>query len=114
MGKLSLMIKFPQYLEREYLRWQQQQGGRKTVAEFAAWLGVKQSTVSMWWNGNSTPRDDSVIRNIAKRLGMEVYDVLEMERPDPDLAYIDQVWGDLSPKERKAIREQAEKYRSKK
>jgi hypothetical protein len=45
---------------------------------------------------------------------VEVYDVLEMDRPDPNRARIDEVWDDLSPKEQRSLREQAEKYRTKK
>lgn len=66
---------FRQFLEGKYLEWQQREGGRKTVFEFAEWLGVSQSAVSNWWNEGRMPQGDS-IRKLAAKLGLEVYDVL--------------------------------------
>ena len=100
---------FKQFLEVKYLEWQQKQGGRKTVHQFASYLGVGQSTLSNWWNGERKPEGESVDK-LAKKLGLEVYDVLGLERPDPDLHYLQQVWYDLSDKERRTIREQVERY----
>ena len=100
---------FRQFLEVKYLEWQQKQGGRKTVHQFAAWLGVGQSTLSNWWNGERKPQGDYVDK-LAMKLGLEVYDVLGLDRPDPDLHYLQQVWDELSDRERRAIREQVEQY----
>ena len=103
---------FPQFLDRKFLEFQQGQGGRRTVAEFAAFIGVKQSTLSIWWNSGSEPSGESV-RLLAEKLGLEVYDVLELDRPDEDLYYIQQHWDDLTPELRRSLRVQAEKYRTK-
>jgi transcriptional regulator with XRE-family HTH domain len=104
------MMNFPQFLEMKFLDWQQREGGRKTVAEFAKYLGVKQSTVSMWWTSNNTPRDDGIIRNLAFKLGVEVYDVLGLDRPDADLLYMQQHWDEISTEDRRAIRDRVAKY----
>lgn len=61
----QLNMDFRQYLESEYLKWQQQQGGRRTVNEFADYLGVGQSTLSMWWNDERKPQGDN-IRKLAQ------------------------------------------------
>lgn len=103
---------FPQFLENRFLTWQQKEGGRRTVKQFAEWLGFPQSTLSTWWTKDITPKDEEVLRKLAIKLGMEVYDVLGLPRPDPDLIYIQQNWPQLSPAERRALREQAEKYES--
>jgi hypothetical protein len=104
---------FPQFLEKKYLEWQQVQGGRKTVAMFANYLGVKQSTLSMWWNSGVAPSGES-IRLLAEKLGIEVYDILGEERPDEDLHYIERHWEFYTAAQKKALREQAEAYQAKK
>ena len=109
MNILTVM-NFPKFLEIKFLEWQHGEGGRRTVKEFAEWLGVKQSTVSMWWNGTNTPRDSDIIRTLAVRLGMEVYDVLGLERPDPDLIYIEDRWERMSASQRRKVREQVEEF----
>ena len=63
----------------------------------------------MWWTGANVPSPES-IKRLADKLGLEVYDSLNLPRPDPDLHYIQKGWGILSPTERKAMREKAEKY----
>lgn len=103
---------FSQFLEMKFLEWQRQEGGRRTVKEFAAYIGVSQSTISMWWNEGRKPEGENLLK-LAIKLGMEVYDILEKPRPDSDLHYIQVAWEDLDPAARKAIREQAEKYAAK-
>lgn len=66
----------------------------------------------MWWNGNRLPEGANV-QKLAKRLGLEVYDVLGLPRPDADLHFLQQHWDDLSPEARKALREKAEEYSTK-
>lgn len=75
-------MKFSQYLEMKFLEWQSKEGGRKTVKEFAGFIGVSQSTISSWWNGIRVPEGEN-IQKIAIKLGIEVYDVLGIQRPDP-------------------------------
>ena len=108
MGKLRPMA-FKKFLELEFLEWQRKVGARKTVAEFADFLGVSQSTVSAWWNQTRSPEGEN-LRKLANKLGLEVYDVLGLPRPDEDLHFISQNWDKISPAERRAMREQAEKY----
>lgn len=86
-----MKMKFTQFLELKFLEWQQAEGGRKTVKQFAAFIGVSQSTISTWWNGDRSPEGEN-IQKIANKLGIEVYDVLGLPRPDPDLLYIQQNW----------------------
>ena len=113
MNGYNQSVNFPQYLEMQFLKWQQREGGRKTVAEFAKYLGVPQTTVSTWWNAKSTPSDETIIRRLADRLGLEVYDALGLDRPDEDLLWLMNNW-DLLPKHvrtsMKSLREQAEQY----
>lgn len=103
------IVTFRQFLELKFLEWQQESGGRKTVLEFAKHLGVSQQSVSNWWNGDRVPEGANV-QKLAKRLGLEVYDVLNLPRPDADLHYLTREWDNLPPDVRRALREQAEKY----
>lgn len=103
-------MKFSKFLEFKYLEWQQKVG-RKTVKEFAAYIGVSTSTISTWWHENRIPEGEN-IQKLASKLGIEVYDALDLPRPDPDLLYIQQNWQNLDPATRRALREQAEKYES--
>ena len=105
----SLYMNFRQYLENEYLKWQQQEGRRRTVNEFAEYLGVGQSTLSMWWNDERKPQGDN-IRKLADKLGLEVYDVLGLKRPDAMLHYINKVWDTLPKEIQQALLEKAEGY----
>jgi hypothetical protein len=100
---------FPQFLESKFLEWQRIEGGRRTVAQFAQWLGFKPSTISMWWNSGVEPNGESAAI-LAQKLGLEVYDALSLPRPDEDLHYIQANWDRLSPETRKRMREQAENF----
>lgn len=106
-------MSFPQFLERKFLEWQTREGERKTVGEFAKYLGFAQSTISMWWTGKNTPTDETILRRLADRLGLEVYDALGLDRPDEDLLWFMNNW-DLLPRHvrqsMKSLREQAEQY----
>jgi len=100
---------FSKFLEQKFLEWQQAEGGRRTVKEFAEYLSVSQSTISTWWNEDRKPEGENLLR-LALKLGIEVYDALEKPRPDMDLHFIQSVWEDLTPESRQSIREKAEQY----
>lgn len=53
-------------------------------------------------NGKRSPNPES-LRVLSSKLGPEVYDVLGLDRPDPDLAFIEQQWQNLTPQARRAI-----------
>lgn len=103
------VIDFRQYLELKFLEWQQKSGGRKTVKQFAEYIGVGQTTVSGWWNEGRKPEGDNVMK-LARLFGADVYDILGLPRPEENLTYIQNHWDQLSPRERKAIRDAAEQY----
>lgn len=104
-----LTMTFPDYLERKFLEWQQQQGKRKTIADFANYLGVSQAVVSFWLNGSRKPNLSS-IQLLAKTFDIEVYDALGLPRPNENLSYLERIWDELKPEHQRSLREQAEKY----
>ena len=105
-------MNFAAFLEEAFLKWQNQQGKRKTLAEFAHYLEVKPTTLSNWLGNKRNPDFESVMA-LAGKLGPDVYDVLGLERPDPDLAFINQHWEQFDPATRRKLRQQAEKFASK-
>ncbi len=100
-------MKFTDFLNQKYFEWQQAEKQRKTMGEFADYLGIKQSTVSMWYSGQNPSLEN--IKKLAAKLGFEVYDVLALPRPDENLAYITQHWDVVPPEERVKFREEVEK-----
>lgn len=103
-------MEFKDWLEQKYLEWMVQGGKRQTLTAFAKYLGLSQSLVNQYLNGKiSTPSEDSV-HKIAKQLGPEVYDVLGLVQPDPDLQALNALWHKLPPEVQDSIRSQIEKY----
>jgi transcriptional regulator with XRE-family HTH domain len=99
---------FPELLEQKYLAWQTQIGRRKTLDDFAEFLGVGRPVLSNWLTGKRKPGAES-LRLISSKIGFEVYDVLGLPRPDEDLAYISQHWDEVSEEFRRKFREEVEK-----
>ena len=71
------------YLHHEFLRWEAEQGERKTVTAFAEYLGVPQTSLSSWMNRGSTPGGRSLV-NLAARLGPGIYEVMGLPKPAVD------------------------------
>lgn len=97
---------FPKFLEMKFVDWQKAEGGRKTLYEFAQYLGISQVTLSSWMNKTRSPNKENAV-TLSAILGMEVFDILEISRPDPDLIYIQRNWGQLTDETRKALRDMA-------
>jgi transcriptional regulator with XRE-family HTH domain len=99
----------PELLEKKYLEWQSQLGKRKTLDEFAEYLGVSRTVLSNWLSGNRKPGTES-LRLLSSKLGFEVYDVLGLPRPDEDLAYIYHHWDELPEAYRHKFRKELEEF----
>ena len=78
------MDNFPSWITRKFVEWQASEGKRKTIEEFAAYLGTSRPLVNMWMNGNKKPGKEN-INILAEIFGNEIYDVLEIPRPNPYL-----------------------------
>jgi transcriptional regulator with XRE-family HTH domain len=100
---------FSALIERKFLEWQLSQQGRRTQAEFATYLGVKRTSLTMWMNGDHLPEGDNV-HKLAIVLGPEVYEVLDQEPPNPYLYKITKVFPRLSPEHQQRLAEDAERY----
>jgi transcriptional regulator with XRE-family HTH domain len=73
------------WLTQRYLDWQKEIGERRSTTEFAAYLEVPASSLSDWLNGKNRPKSERNIRNIAKKLGPEIYDLLDLPRPEEEI-----------------------------
>jgi hypothetical protein len=68
------------WLNRAFLDWASKEGRRKTVREFAAYIGISEIFVGKWMRGEREPRNSHVIV-LANKLGDEIYDILGWPRP---------------------------------
>jgi transcriptional regulator with XRE-family HTH domain len=108
-----MLMELTDYLNQKFFEWQlaqsQKNGGkRKTMGDFSKYIGIKQTTMSMW-NSGQRPSTDN-LRKLANKLGIEIYDVLGLPRPDEDLAYISQHWDQISEEFRRKFRKEVEKH----
>jgi transcriptional regulator with XRE-family HTH domain len=71
------------WLNGKFFDWQRAEGGRRTITDFAAYLGVSQASLSEWLRGKYDPKGQNISR-IAEKLGYEIYDALGMSRPLPE------------------------------
>ena len=98
--------KYPQFsdwLEGHYIEWQWRGQKRKTIIEFAEWLGAPYTTVHNWLSGNARP-SPGMIGRVANRLGDEAYRMAGLTAPDPGLFFVMQSWDELSDEAKEQIR----------
>ena len=102
-------MSFPEWLLQYFLNWQAKKGKKTNLNEFAAYLGVSRPTISMWMNGSRTPSLETIER-LASLVGPEIFDVLDLPRPDPYLQALTQIWPLLDETSRHTLRKQGERY----
>ena len=100
---------FSAFLETKFLEWQIKQGKRTTLREFSEHLGVSRAAVSLWLNGDRVP-DQENIQKLAEEFGYDVYDALDLPRPNLYLQKISQIFERLSPEHQQKLAEDAERY----
>ena len=100
---------FSTFLERRYLEWQIEIGERKSQAEFARLIGVSRASITNWMNGENVPDLESA-KKIAAILGPEVFDFLEMPRPNPLLQKLNQIWERIPADKQQKLAQDAERY----
>jgi transcriptional regulator with XRE-family HTH domain len=103
------MSNFSEWITRQFLEWQTEQGIRKTVEEFASYVGVSRPLINMWMNGNQKPGKEN-INILAEIFGNEIYDVLDLPRPNPYLQIINRLWEFIPEDVQKKLSDEAEKY----
>ncbi len=100
MAKNNNLAKF---MNTAYLRFLQGTGdSRQTVKGFAKHISecsgekLQDATLRMWMSGERTPSGDWVhVLASSPHIGPEIYDVLGLQRPDPELQQVIRSWGKL-------------------
>ena len=111
------MDTFPQWINRKFVEWQAHLGKRKTIEEFAIYLGISRPLLNMWMNGNKKPGREN-IKLLAETFGNDIYDIMGLPRPNPYLQIAIQNWEFISEEKQeqisRQIAEEAAKYEAKK
>jgi transcriptional regulator with XRE-family HTH domain len=78
MATIQIM-EFNEWIEKKYMEWCGQK--RRTIIEFADYLGVKQPALSKWMKPGSTRKPDrESVRKIAEKYP-DIYAALDMSPP---------------------------------
>ena len=81
------MSKFSAWFNKAYTRWSRSQPGEEDFLTFCDLLGYSPAKVLEWLHGESVPKGPEVL-SIAGILGVNVYEVLDLQKPDPELLKI--------------------------
>lgn len=65
----------PAWLQARFEDWRYQKGVRKTVTEFASYIGISEDLLLRLMNGSDTPKGSSLAK-IAGMLGYDVYELV--------------------------------------
>jgi Helix-turn-helix. len=104
------MSAFSDWITKKYLDWQAEAGKRKTIEEFAAYIGVSRPLLNMWMNGDIPKPGTPNIKLLEKIFGPEIYDALGLPRPNVYLQKISEIFEKLSPEHQRKLAEEAERY----
>jgi len=105
----TIMNKFSEWITKQFVQWQAEQGMRKTLEEFAAYVGVSRPLINMWMNGNQKPGAEN-IKLLGDLFGNEIYDALDLPRPNPHLQKINRLWEFLPEEIQIKLAKETEKY----
>ncbi|NMB57617.1 MAG: hypothetical protein GYA12_00475 [Chloroflexi bacterium] len=81
------MSNFPAWFNRAYKRWSRSQAGEEDFIAFCDLLGYPPSKVLGWMHGEFLPEGPEIL-SIAGTLGIDVYKVLDLPIPEPELLKI--------------------------
>jgi len=100
--KANNMSKFPAWFNRAYKRWSRSQPGEEDFLAFCDLLGYSPSKVLAWLHGESVPEGPEVL-SIAGVFGIDVYKVLSLPKPDPELLKIFDLFSHLHGEDRSRV-----------
>ncbi len=115
---MSKLEKAPALLEQAFAEWRKQETLRRestSISKFAEFLGYSRAIVGFWLNRDRPISEDaliSILPKLAELLGMEIYDELEIPRPNFLHQYVSTHWEKLPPEEQRRIAKTIAKYTS--
>lgn len=95
-------VKFGDWLETEFLRFQMRIGKRQTLGDFAKALQISQGLLSHYLKGIRKPREATVVK-MSDILGDEIYKVLGYAIPDPVLKEITKLYSEMSEEQQNEL-----------
>lgn len=110
---MTTKLSFPEWFERQFLIWQLKQGKRKSLRAFAEHLGYDHAIVVHWMKGRRKPNPAHALE-LARHLGLDIYDTLGYERPDETYFLVLTQWNNLNAQDREKIQQIIEKARRRK
>jgi len=96
------MSNFPAWFNRAYKRWSRSQAGEEDFVAFCDLLGYPPSKVLGWLHGEFLPEELEVL-SIAGIFGTDVYEVLDLPKPEPQLLEIYKSFAHLTGENRGKI-----------
>jgi len=96
------MSNFPAWFNRAYKRWSRSQAGEEDFITFCDLLGYPPSKVLGWLHGELLPEGPEIL-SIAGTLGIDVYKVLDLPKPEPQLLEIYKSFAHLTGENRGKI-----------
>jgi len=96
------MSNFPAWFNRAYKRWSRSQEGEEDFIAFCDLLGYPPSKVLGWLHGEFLPEEPEVL-SIAGIFGTDIYEVLDLPKPEPQLLKIYKSFAHLTGENRGKI-----------
>lgn len=100
---------FAMWLEINFLEWQADIKKRASLQDFADHIGYSRPLISLWLGGQRLPTEEGIAR-LAELFGPEIYDIMGLNRPDPDLQRLSKIWKHIPDNIRQSIVQQGEQY----
>ena len=108
------MNNYPDLLLHHFLAWQRRENTRKTLKEFADFLGLSKGHLNHFTTGRRLPSQE-VAENLYRLTGDERFCTMAgYDVPDARLKLIQDTWRDISEEERNKIASMFAQYESKK
>ena len=70
------LMDFQEWFHHRFMEYERQSGFRKTVKEFAEYIGLPQPTISSYLTGINKPGSQKNLEKLAAVFGPEVYEVV--------------------------------------
>ncbi|MBI2331701.1 MAG: hypothetical protein HYU84_06005 [Chloroflexi bacterium] len=108
--------KAPELLDQAFAEWRKQETlkrGKTSIGKFAEFLGYSPAAVGFWLNRDRPISEEALITilpKLAELLGEEIYNKLDIPKPDKLFEYVSKNWDEAPIEERQRIAKIIQKY----